>query len=190
MNMPTHTLIVYGTQFGATKGTAEEIAKTLKEKNFNVKVTNAHEEKIKDISNYELIIVGSGLANCKWNGDAENFLKKFRKELKTKKLAIFVSSLKSLIEKEGRTEEALKIQKNAFDDKIKKYDLNPISTTFTGAILDFNKMGLLARKGMEIAFKPLLEKQGYKEVSPGVYDLRDWNEIRNWAVELAKRVQE
>ena len=186
--MSKQALLIYGTKFGATKGTAEEIAKTLKEKNFEVKIANAQEEKIKDISNYELIIVGTGLANCKWNGEAENFLKKFQKDLKSKKLAIFVSSLKTLIEKEGRTEEVAKIQKNAFDDKIKKYNLNPISTTFAGAVLDFNKMGLLARKGMEIAFKPLLEKHDYKEVSLGVYDLRDWTEIRNWAVELSKKV--
>jgi len=55
-------LIYYGTRYGATKGTSEEIAKILREENFDVKVVNAQEEKIKDISEYGLIAVGSGVA--------------------------------------------------------------------------------------------------------------------------------
>ncbi|HLC00143.1 MAG TPA: flavodoxin domain-containing protein, partial [Candidatus Bathyarchaeia archaeon] len=55
------TLIVYATRYGATAGTAEEIAKVLREEGFDVKVVNAKEEKIKDISEYELVVVGGGL---------------------------------------------------------------------------------------------------------------------------------
>jgi len=77
-------LIVYGTTFGATKGTSEEIARILREENFDVKIVNAQEEKVKDISEYDLVIVGSSLANCRWNSQAEDFLKRFHKELNTK----------------------------------------------------------------------------------------------------------
>jgi hypothetical protein len=39
--------------------------------------------------------------------------------------------------------------------------------------------------------KPQLEKDGFQEVQPGVYELRDWDEIRKWARELAaKAIQE
>ena len=55
-------MIVYGTRYGATEGTAEEIAKVLREENFDVKVVNAQEEKVKDISEYSLVAVGSGVA--------------------------------------------------------------------------------------------------------------------------------
>ena len=44
------TLIVYGTRYGATAGTSEEIAKVLREEGFDVKVVNAKKEKVKDIS--------------------------------------------------------------------------------------------------------------------------------------------
>jgi len=74
-------LIVYGTSFGATKVASEEIARILREGNFDIKIVNAQEEKVKDISEYELVIVGSGLANCRWNSQAEDFLKRFHKEL-------------------------------------------------------------------------------------------------------------
>ena len=46
------TLLVYGTRYGATASTSEEIAKVLQGEGFDVKVVNAKEEKIKDISPY------------------------------------------------------------------------------------------------------------------------------------------
>ena len=67
MNKNPGGLIVYGTSFGATKGTSEEIARILREENFDIKIVNAQEEKVKDISEYQLVIVGSSLANCRWN---------------------------------------------------------------------------------------------------------------------------
>jgi len=105
MSRSSRGLIVYGTSFGATKGTSEEIAKTLREENFDIKLVNAQEEKIKDIAEYELVIVGSSLANCKWNSQAEDFLKKFQKEFEHKALALFVSSVTPIAEREGNTEE-------------------------------------------------------------------------------------
>lgn len=182
------TLIVYGTTFGATKGTSEEIAKILREENFDVKVVNAQEEKVKDITEYALIIVGSSLANCRWNGNVEDFLKKFHRELEHKELALFVSSLAPIAEKEGNTEEVAKIRKIALEDKISKYGLKPVMTGLFGGILNYNKMGWMARKGMEIAFKSRLQSNGFKETEPGVYDLRDWDKIRSWARELAQNV--
>jgi menaquinone-dependent protoporphyrinogen IX oxidase len=79
------TLIVYGTRYGATAGTSEEIAKVLQAEGFEVKVVNAKENKIKDISLFNLIIVGSGMQFARWTGEAEDFLKRFQKELLQKK---------------------------------------------------------------------------------------------------------
>ena len=110
-------LIVYGTSFGATKGTSEEIAGILQERNIDIKVVNAEKEKIKAISEYELVIVGSSLAHCKWNSGAEDFLKKSHKELERKKLALFVWSVKPIAEREGNTERIAKIRKTAWRTK-------------------------------------------------------------------------
>jgi menaquinone-dependent protoporphyrinogen IX oxidase len=186
MSRSLRALIVYGTTFGATKGTSEEVARILREENFDVKVVNAQEEKIKDISEYEVVIVGSSLAHCRWNGQAEDFLKRFHKELEHKKLALFVSSVAPIAEREGNTEEVAKERKIALEDKISKYGLKPIMTALFGGILNYNKMGWITRKGMETAFKSRLQNSGFKEAEPGVYDLRDWDKIRSWARELAK----
>ena len=190
MNGRARGLIVYGTSFGATKSTSEEIARILREENFDIIIVNAQEEKIKDISEYQLIIVGSSLANCRWNSRVEDFLKRFHKELEQKKLALFVSSVITIAEREGNKEEIAKAWNIAIEDKISKYSLKPIMTGMFGGILDYNKMGLLARKGMEIAFKSRLQKSGFKEVQPGVYDLHNWDKIRSWARELAKKTCE
>src|SRR3990170_603988 len=105
------TLIVYATRYGATAGTSEEIARILREEGFDIKVVNAKEEKIKDISEYELVIVGSGLQMFKWTGEAEDFLKKFRNDLAEKKVALFVSSMKQVYKREGKKDEVEKAWK-------------------------------------------------------------------------------
>jgi menaquinone-dependent protoporphyrinogen IX oxidase len=161
----------------------------LQQEKFQVKVVNAKDEKIKDISDYDLLIIGSGVACNKWVNEAEDFLKKFRKELKQKKLALFVSSVEPIAEKEGNIKEVAKTRKATLDDKVSKYGLKPLSVGFFGGIIDFNKMGFITRKGMEAAFKVPLQKHGFKETEPGAYDLRDWDEIRNWTKELAKESQ-
>jgi menaquinone-dependent protoporphyrinogen IX oxidase len=183
-------LIFYGTRYGATKGTSEEIAKVFQEENFDVKVVNAQEEKVKDISEYGLVVVGSGVACGRWVKEAEDFLKKFRKDFENKKLALFVSSVEPIAKREGNTEEVAKMHKIDLEDRVSKYGLKPVSMGFFGGIVDFNRMGFLTRKGMEAAFKTPLQKHKFKETAPGAYDLRDWDEIRIWAKELAKKSRE
>ncbi|MEM3627487.1 MAG: flavodoxin domain-containing protein [Candidatus Bathyarchaeia archaeon] len=179
----------YGTRYGATAGTSEEIGKILREKGFDVNIVNVKEEKVKDISEYDLIVVASGMRMGKWVSEAEDFLKKFRKEFKGKKLALFVSTMKTVAEREGKAEEVAESRKAALEDKVAKYGLKPIALGFFGGVLDYNKMGFLMRKTMGF-LKPQLEKDGFKETEPGVYDLRDWDEIRNWARELAEKAQQ
>jgi len=182
-------LIAYGTRYGATAGTSDEIGKILGEKGFDVKIVNVkEEEKIKDISEYDLIVVASGMRMGKWVSEAEDFLKKFHKEFEQKKLALFVSTMKTVAEREGKTEEVAESRKVALEDKVAKYGLKPITLGFFGGVMDYNKMGFLMRKTMRW-IKPQLEKDGFKEIEPGVYDLRDWDEIRSWATELAEKAQ-
>jgi hypothetical protein len=74
--------------------------------------------------------------------------------------------------------------------KILKYHLKPIMTGFFGGVLDHNKISFLTRKAMEVGYKSQLQKCGFKEVESGVYDLRNWDEIRSWAMELAQKAKE
>ena len=181
-------LVAYGTRYGATTGTSEEIAKILREESFDTKIVNLKEEKIKDISEYDLIVVGSGMGNCNWANEAEDFLKNFRKEFEGKKLALFASTMKTFFEREGKIDDVAKTRKIALEDKVAKYSLKPIALGFFGGVINYNKMGFIARKGMEF-FKPQLEKDGFK-VAPDIYELRNWDEIRNWAKELSGKARQ
>ncbi len=183
------TLVVFGTRYGATAGTSEEIARVLREEGFDVRVVNAKKEKIRDISEYGLIVVGSGMRMGKWTDEADDFLKKFRKELEQKKLAIFASTMKSVSEREGKAEDVAKMRRTALEDKVAQYNLNPIMLGFFGGVMNYNKMGFLFKRTMGF-LKPQLEKDGFKQTEPGSYDLRDWDEIRSWAKQLAKKAQE
>ena len=61
--------------------------------------------------------------------------------------------------------------------------MHPVAVGFFGGVLDFNKMNIITRRTFGF-IRPQLEKDGFKEAPSGVYDLRDWEEIRGWAKEL------
>jgi len=183
--MSRKALIVYGTRYGATAGTAEEIARVLRGEAIETDVVDVKKEKVKDISGYDLVVVGSGMQMGKWTGAAEGFLKKFHKELAGKKVAIFVSSAaKALTEHEKDTAELAKMNQQYLADKAAQYNLEPISMTILGGVWDYNKMFFIFRKTLA-SFKPKIEEAGFQEVEPGLYDTRDWDEIRAWAKEIA-----
>ncbi len=125
---------------------------------------------------------------AKWTGSAENFLKKFQKELTGKKVAIFVSSAaQALNEYEKKTQEIEKARKQYLEEKAARYNLQPISMVILGGVWDYNKMFFLFRKTLS-GFKPKIEAAGFKEIKLGLYDTRDWEAIRNWAKELALKI--
>jgi menaquinone-dependent protoporphyrinogen IX oxidase len=186
--MAKKILIVYGTRYGATESTSQEIARVMTGEGLEVKVVNAKKEKIKDVSPYDLVIVGSGMQMAKWTGEPEAFLSQFQKELASKKVAIFVSSAsQALIEYEKKTAEIETARKQYLEDKAVKYKLQPLAMVIFGGVWDYNKMNFLFRKTLG-SFKPKIEAAGFKEIQPGLYDTRDWNAIRAWAKEMAARV--
>jgi menaquinone-dependent protoporphyrinogen oxidase len=182
-------LIAYGTRYGATTGTAEEIAKVLREEGLELKVMNLKEQKVKDISEYDFIIIGSGMKMNMWTSKAKAFLNKFSGELKKKKVALFVSSGgRALMEYKGEHDEIDRITKKYLEKKASKYGLNPISMNMFGGIWDYNQMGKIYKKVLD-AEKENFIPAGFKETSPGVYDSRNWDEIHKWAKELAMMIK-
>ncbi len=183
------TLIVYCTRYGATESTSEEIAKLLRAEGFDVRVVNTKKEKVKDISEYDLVIVGAGMQMSRWCKESENFLDKFQEELREKRTAIFISSgAKMIFEHDGLTMEMEDNWQKFLVDKVEKYSLNPVALAMFGGVWDYNKMGFVFKKTMG-PFRMKLEEVGIKEVEPGVYDTRDWDEIRRWTKDLAETVR-
>ncbi len=176
----TKALIVYGTRFGAAANTSEEIANTLRQKGIETDVRNAKQQKIKEISQYDLIIVGSGIQMHRWTSEPEDFLKKFQKQLANKKVALFVCcGSASDNDKPGAAEQA---RRKYLEEKAAKYNLHSVSLGLFGGVYNYNKVPWYAKKAMEMD-RPRIEA-AYKETEPGIYDTRDPNAVRAWAEEL------
>jgi hypothetical protein len=54
----------------------------------------------------------------------------------------------------------------------------PVAVDSFGGVMDYNQIYFCICKTRGW-IKPHLEKDGFKEVEPGLCDLRDWNEIRS-----------
>ena len=181
-------LIVYGTRYGATEGTSEEIAKVLRGEGIETRVVDAKKEKVKDISEYDLVVVGSGMQMDRWTKEPENFLKRFKKGLAKKKVAIFVSSgVKAIYEHENNKEALERSRTKYLDEKAAKYSLKPIAMEIFGGVMDYNKMGWLAKKTVGMLGEKF-EEAGFKK-KDNRYDTRNLNRIRSWAKDLAKKAR-
>lgn len=184
-------LIVYGTRYGATQGTAEEIATVLQKEGIDVRVVNAKKEQVDDVSPYDLIVVGSGIRMDAWTGEAEGFIKKFQKELATKKVALFVSAGSYVID-EFLGKPVTKIKEKYLDEKAAKYQLQPIALGIFGGLWDrktFPRWWKPASSVFKIFdVEARIKAAGHKEIRPGIWDSRDWNAIRSWAEQLAQQL--
>lgn len=181
-------LIVYGTRYGATSSTSEYIAQILNEEGFNTHVINAKEEKIDAVSEYDLVIVGSGMKIDRWTKEPENFLKKFKKDLIKKKVAIFVSSaIQAIYVNEGNSEAMARSEKKYLEEKVEKYSLNPVAMAIFGGVLDYDNMGWLAKKTVGQLWRKF-EEAGYEKKN-GKYDTRDWDSIKKWTKELVRKIK-
>ncbi len=182
-------LVVYGTRYGATVKTSKEIEDVLNQEGWDVRVVNLKEEKVKDITEYGLVVVGSGIKMGKWTKEPKNFLEKFQKELARKKVALFVccGSKQPLEEKEDKTTAIKDATTKYLEKKAAKYNLQPVALGLFGGVYNFNKMSWFFRKTMS-SVKPKLEEAGFKEIEPGLYDTRDLNTIRSWAKEVSQMV--
>jgi menaquinone-dependent protoporphyrinogen oxidase len=183
-------LIVYGTRYGATEMTSKEIADVFQKEGLDVEVVNLKDEKIKDINNYDLVVVGSGIQIGKWTKEPKKFLKKYQKELAKKKVAIFVScgSAQPLPEDKKTPEEIEKTKRKYLNEKATEYNLQPIALGFFGGVYNFNRVSWLFKKFMS-SVKPQLKAAGIPEKKPGLYDTRNIKNIRAWAKEVVDLAQ-
>jgi menaquinone-dependent protoporphyrinogen IX oxidase len=182
----TNTLIAYGTRYGATASTAIFIADLLQKEGFEVKIVNLKEQKTVDFTPFELVIVGTGLQFGRWTGEVEDYIKRNLPALSQKKVAFFASSMKTVLEREGKMSSLGADRKMELDNKFAKLNFTPVSVGFFGGVIDFNKMNPVTRK-LSGSMKKRLENAGFKEEN-GVYDLRNWAEIESWIKDLAKKV--
>ncbi len=115
--MQKRTLIAYISAGSATERYADVIADTLRSRGHVVDVTDLKREKVPDLSSYENVVVGTGVRIGMVYRKGKQFLR--RKDLKGKRLAIFLSSGMAV-------ESAEKSKAKFLDPLVEKYGLDPI----------------------------------------------------------------
>ena len=203
--MMRKALILYGTRYGAAASTSEMITSTLQQEGIEVRIVNAKREKVQDIAEYDLVIVGSGIQLNRWTHEPENFLHKFQKKLANKKVALFVccgSAAGKLAPMRpsapppdnwlvnrmpwarfANEDPTVRAKRDYLEGKAAKYNLNPIAFGLFGGIYNYGKMPWYFKKAAERDKARV--QAAYKETESGVYDTRDLNAIRTWARQLA-----
>ena len=130
------TLIAYVTKMGVTRESAQKIGEILRSKySLEVDLVEIQEQESLDLTQYQNIVIGSGVRAGKVYGKALKFLEK--NDFTGKKVAFFVSS--AWAGTPGSYDEA---KKRFVEKTLAKYpQINPVSTVaFGGRIKYFRKM--------------------------------------------------
>lgn len=173
-------LVIYGTRYGTTKEISEKIAEILREENLEVDLINSDDDKNVSVENYNLVIAGSGIKIGKWTKNTLNFLKKNRKELSNRKVALFVSC--GAANNEKNKAEA---QEKYLDNVAAKYlDTEPLATGLFGGVYDPNADHGLMYKLVKRNIEKEMKKMGQDPTKK--HDYRDWDAIKQWTLDLTK----
>jgi menaquinone-dependent protoporphyrinogen oxidase len=121
-------LVAYASKHGTTREVAESIARTFGERGLAVEIEEAR--RVRDITRYDVIVVGGGLYMGKWHADAMRLLKRHREELVGKRLAVFGMGPDSL--DESKVVESRKQLDRALADTP---ELEPIAVAIFGGAL-------------------------------------------------------
>lgn len=173
-------LIVYGSNTGSTGEIAEAIASKLSDGGIEVDLVDLKNKPIRP-KGYDLVVVGSGIRMGKWTAEALNYLKDNEESLSLRTHAIFVSS--GFASEPSRREQSKVDYIDAVLDKHPM--LKPLSTGLFGGLYDWKRYNFVIKR-LVIS---LLKSMGHTEVDTSKpLDLRDWDNINEWAEELASIV--
>ena len=172
-------LIAYGSRYGSTTEIAERMGEILGEAGYVVDVLNFNNEPEKSVSDYELVIVGSGIKVGKWTKEALAFLEHNEKQLSDREVAFFVSC--SFILDPTKREEAWEKYLVQVAERFPL--IKPKALGLFGGVLDKKKYGF----GIRLLLKTMAKELNIQDVDLDMpYDFRDWEQISEWTASLLK----
>jgi len=160
-------LITYASGFGTTGEVAEAIGEVLCQAGNTVETKWV--KNVKDLNNYDAVIIGSAIQYSRWMPEAREFVTANQKILNKLPVAYFFTCL-VLHKLNPKGDLAAK----EFSDKLQALvpQVKPVSIGGFAGVLDYTNMGFFPR----LILKLILLKKGVKEG-----DYRDWDAIRAWA---------
>lgn len=160
-------LIAYISKAGSTKEIAEEIGRVLGENGIQTELQEL--PKVQDLSLYSAVVIGAPINGFRWLPEAEKFIEDHKDRLEKIQTAYFIVSY---LLKAGRASLRKKMGETL---KKAKSILTPVAEGYFGGRVDANFPAI---------FRLMF---GVKKGTP--LDVRDWDEIRAWAAELAVRLK-
>lgn len=160
-------LIAYISKTGTTKEISEEIGKIIEENGFQVEIRDMLN--VQSLEDCSAIILGAPINGFRWLPEAEKFIADHKAELSNIPTAYFIVSY---LLKAGRPSLQNKMKgtlKNA------KGVVAPVFEGYFGGKVD---------SSFPAVFRLMF---GVKKGTP--YDVRDWDEIRAWAKDLASKLK-
>jgi menaquinone-dependent protoporphyrinogen oxidase len=153
-------LVAFATKHGSTREVAEVVAGRLREHDVRTDVLPAAD--VHGLEPYEAVVLGGALYAGRWHGDARRFLRRHRRALGDRPLAVF--ALGPLTEKE----EDMAGSRAQLDRALGTFEaLHPVAVAVFGGVVDPAKL--------RFPFSHM----------PAT-DARDWERIRAWADEVAR----
>jgi menaquinone-dependent protoporphyrinogen oxidase len=151
-------LIAYATKKGSVAKVAEFIGATLRQDGRSVDVVPAGA--VKSVDGYDQVVLGGALYMGRWHADARGFLRRHHEALTSMPVAIFAMGPLTLEEKDVASARA------QLDRALRPYrDVEPVSVAIFGGVVDPEKL--------RFPFNRMPET-----------DARDWDAIREWALEV------
>jgi menaquinone-dependent protoporphyrinogen oxidase len=160
-------LIAYASEFGTTGEVAEAIGEVLCQEGNTVETKWVNN--VKDLNNYDAVIIGSAIQYDKWMSEATEFVTANQKILQQLPVAYFFTCL--VLHKLNPKGD---LEAKEYSDKLQALvpQVKPVSIGGFAGVLDYSNMGFFSR----LILKAILYKKGVKEG-----DYRDWDAIRAWA---------
>jgi menaquinone-dependent protoporphyrinogen oxidase len=165
-------LVAYASEFGTTGEVAEVIGEILCQEGNTVETKWV--KNVKNLNNYDAVIIGSAIQYDKWMPEATEFVTANQNILSKLPVAYFFTCL-ALALPAGKGEK----QAMAYSDK--SYSLvpqvKPLSVGRFAGVLDYSKMSFFSRP----IFKRLIFRVILSILRVREGDYRDWEAIRSWA---------
>ena len=155
-------LVAHASKYGSTQEVAESIAMTLRGHLLHADVRPAAQ--VEDLGEYGGVVLGGGIYMGRWHRDACRFVKRFEHELAGLPVALF-----ALGPVDHEPEHVASAEKQ-FHYALEKLPVEPVSTHLFGGAIDPQKLHFPFNR-MPAA------------------DVRDWDDVRAWAGELAVRFE-